>query len=101
MDKQLKQIAQNRYAQDDFVKAVFELALEKEWLSLERVIQHDMAKAILADYSCKLGKGYLDDSIFFNNWENVIEIGWRVFFKRTGISKKLVQKNLKQLHDSF
>src|ERR1700689_4986661 len=74
MDDRLKQMAETRYGQPEFLSVLFDLALEDQWFDLQHIIQHDMAKAILADYSYELGKGYLNNDIFFNNWEDVIDV---------------------------
>jgi len=101
MDKQLRELAESRYGQTEFVGTLFELALEERWLDLQHLIQHDMAKAILADYSSNLGQGYLDPQIFYAYWEDVIEIGWNTFCSRTGIPRESVRSRLEQLHNAI
>jgi hypothetical protein len=101
MDKQLKDLAESRYGQPEFVNTLFELAVEGQWFDVQHVIQHDMAKAILADYSFKLGRGYLNSQIFNDYWEEVIEIGWKTFCSRTGISRESVRTRLKELHNTI
>jgi hypothetical protein len=101
MDKELKDLAEKRYGQQEFVNTAFELAVEGKWFDLQHVIQHDMAKAILADYSVKLGRGYLNLQVFNDYWEEVIEIGWKTFCKRTGISREKIRTTLKKLHNEI
>jgi hypothetical protein len=101
MDKQLKELAEHRYGQTEFVKTMMELAVEGQWFDLQHVIQHDMAKAILADYSFKLGRGYFNLQIFNDYWEDVIEIGWKTFCSRTGIPRENVKAKLKELHNAI
>jgi hypothetical protein len=75
MDDRLRKIAEDRYGQKEFLSALFDLALEEQWFDLQHLIQHDMAKAILADYSLEQGKGFLNQDIFYSNWdwlENVL-----------------------------
>ena len=86
MDERLKEFAESRYSQPEFLKALFELALEEQWFDLQHIIQHDMAKAILADYSYELGKDYLNNDIYYNNWEAVIDVGWSKFCGHTGLT---------------
>jgi hypothetical protein len=97
MDEQLRELAERRYGQEEFLRTLFELALEDEWFQLRHLIQHDMAKAVLADYSCRQGKGYLDSQIFYNSWEEVIDIGWQAFCTHTGIPKDKVNQRLQEL----
>jgi hypothetical protein len=99
MDDRLKQLAENRYGQPAFLSVLFDLALEEQWFELQHVIQHDMAKAILADYSYEMGKGYLNNDIFLNHWEEVIDVGWTKFCSHTGLSMDKVKSNLKSLRD--
>lgn len=101
MDDQLRHLAQRCYGQEQFLRTLFDLALENEWFQLQHLIQHDMAKAILADYSCRQGKGYLDSQIYYDNWEEVIDIGWQTFCNHTGISRERVIKQLKQVRESI
>lgn len=97
----MKELAESRYGQPEFVSTLFELALEDQWFDLQHLIQHDMAKAILADYSSKLGRGYLHSQVFYDYWEDVIEIGWKTFCNRTGISRESVRTRLKELHNAI
>jgi hypothetical protein len=101
MDKQLKSLAESRYGQPEFLSTLFDLALEEKWFDLQHLIQHDMAKAILADYSYNLGRGYLNTQIFNEYWEDVIEIGWNIFCCHTGISREKIAARLKDLRDAI
>jgi len=101
MNEQLKELAQARYAQQEFLRALFDLALEERWFELQHVIQHDMAKAILADYSVHMGKGYLNSNIFFDNWEEVIQIGWQAFSDHTGIPLEQVKTRLSEISNNI
>jgi hypothetical protein len=101
MDAQLQTLAQERYSQKELLNTLFELALSEQWFDLQHVLQHDIAKAILADYSYNLGQGFLDPKIFYEHWEEVIEIGWQIFCKHTGISRQQVQEKLSQLHETI
>ena len=101
MDERLKELAESRYRQQEFLSVLFELALEEQWFDLQHVIQHDMAKAILADYSYELGKGYLNQDIYLSNWEDVIEIGWKAFCKHTGLTMEKVNVHLSQLREAI
>jgi hypothetical protein len=74
MDDRLRELAENRYGQKEFLSALFDLALEEQWFDLQHLIQHDMAKAILADYSQEIGKDYLNQEIFYD----------RMLFKSAG-----------------
>jgi hypothetical protein len=99
MDEKLKQLAETRYSQKEFLGILFELAVEEQWFDLQHMIQHDMAKAILADYSYELGEGYLNTDIFFQHWEEVIEVGWCAFCQHTGLPREKVKLRLEQLRD--
>jgi len=44
MDDKLRDLAENRYAQKEFLAALFELAVEEEWLAVQHMVQHDMAR---------------------------------------------------------
>ena len=101
MDNHLRQLAERSYGREQFLRTLFELALEDEWFQLQHLIQHDMAKAILADYSCRQGKGYLDSQIYYDHWEEVIDIGWQVFCNHTRIPKEKVIQHLKQLRETI
>jgi len=97
----LRMLAQERYSQKEFLSTLFELALAEQWFDLQHMLQHDMAKAILADYSYNLGCGFLDTKIFYEHWEDVIEIGWQIFCEHTGISREQVRSKLSQLHEAI
>jgi hypothetical protein len=101
MDQRLRELAESRYGQKEFLSVLFDLALEEQWFDLQHVIQHDMAKAILADYSYELGKGYLNQDIFFNHWEDVIEVGWDTFCSHTGLAREQVKLRLQQARDAI
>jgi hypothetical protein len=101
MDDRLRQLAETRYRQPFFLQALFELALEEQWFDLQHMVQHDMAKAILADYSLENGKDYLNQKIYFDYWEDVIEVGWTAFCNHTGLSREKVNQQLAQLRNSF
>ena len=60
-----------------------------------------MAKAILADYSYELGRGYLNQDIFYNNWEDVIEVGWNIFCEHTGLTREKVNLQLARLREAI
>ena len=97
----LQELAENRYGQDEFLKVLFDLALEDQWFDLQHMIQHDMAKAIIADYSYELGQGFLNQEIYFSCWEEVIEIGWGKFCEHTGLSRDKVRFNLEKLREAI
>ena len=101
MDDRLRELSEGRYAQQEFLKALFDLALDEQWFELQHCIQHDMAKAILADYSYELGLGYLNQDIFYKNWEDVIEIGWQIFCTHTGLTREKVNLCLAQLREAI
>ncbi len=101
MDDQLKRMAESRFGETELLKTLFDLALEDKWFELQHVIQHDMAKAILADYSLYVGQGYLDSKIFYDNWEEVIEVGWQNFCKHTGLSREQVNAHLADLSNQI
>jgi len=101
MDKRLRELAEVRYGQKEFLSALFDLALEEQWFDLQHLIQHDMAKAVLADYSMEQGKGFLNQDIFYNNWEDVIAIGWSTFCKHTGITMDQVNLSLQKLSEKI
>lgn len=101
MDERLQELAEMRYTQPFFLKALFELALEEQWFDLQHMVQHDMAKAILADYSLEKGQDYLNQKIYFDYWEEVIEVGWRAFCDHTGLPRDKVNQQLAQLRNSF
>ncbi len=97
----LREIAESRYAQEVFLSTLFELAVEEQWFDLQHMIQHDMAKAIIADYSYEIGKDYLNQDIYFDSWEDVIEIGWDKFCAHTGLSRDRVNSHLRQLREAI
>ncbi|MBK8220969.1 MAG: hypothetical protein IPK73_08100 [Candidatus Obscuribacter sp.] len=99
MDDRLKELAEMRYGQSEYLKVLFDLALEDNWFDLQHMIQHDMAKAILADYSYEKGLGYLNQEVFFDFWEEVIEVGWSIFCRHTGLSRERVDKALANLRE--
>lgn len=101
MDERLRELAESRYGQTEFLSTLFELALEEQWFDLQHLIQHDMAKAILADYSYELGKGYLNQEVFYSNWEPVIEVGWRIFCNHTGLTMDNVNSHLTELREAI
>ena len=100
MDERLRDLAESRYRQREFLAALFELALEEQWFDLQHMVQHDMAKAILADYSYELGRGYLNKEIFLDHWEEVIEVGWGAFCEHTGLSREKVNHKLRSLREA-
>ncbi|MDX2106274.1 MAG: hypothetical protein SFY67_07720 [Candidatus Melainabacteria bacterium] len=97
----LKELAEQRYSQEVFLRALFDLALEEQWTDLSHMIQHDMAKAILADYSLEQGLGYLNQKIYMEFWEDVIEIGWVEFCRHTGLERDKVDMRLKQYREAI
>jgi len=101
MNDRLRELAETRYQQPEFLKVLFELALEEQWFDLQHMVQHDMAKAILADYSLEQGKGYLNQDIYFSHWEDVIEVGWRAFCDHTGLPREKVNQQLATLREGF
>src|ERR1700731_787049 len=101
MDERLRQLAETRYKQPFFLQALFELALEEQWFDLQHMVQHDMAKAILADYSLEQGRDFLNRQIYFDHWEEVIEVGWAAFCLHTGLTPEKVKQQLASLRDGF
>jgi hypothetical protein len=101
MDHRLKELAEMRYRTPMFLKALFELAVEEHWSVLQHMIQHDMAKAILADYSLEKGYDYLDQKIYMTHWEDVIEVGWSAFCAHTGLTREKVDQHLAALRDGI
>ncbi|MBY0357631.1 MAG: hypothetical protein K2W82_06485 [Candidatus Obscuribacterales bacterium] len=97
MDDRLKEIAEERYQRPEFLRTLFELALENQWFDVRHMVQHDMAKAIIADYSLEQGLGYLNNQIFFDNWESVIDVGWSAFCAHTGLTRDRVSQQLQSL----
>lgn len=101
MDERLKEIAESRYRQQEFLRTLFDLALENNWFDLRHMVQHDMAKAIIADYSLERGLGYLNNDLFFAHWESVIDVGWSAFCSHTGLTRELVSQQLQELGESL
>ena len=99
MDPRLAELAESQYRQPAFLTQLFELAVEEQWSVLQHMIQHDMAKAILANYCIEKGQDYLKSKAFFESWEEIIQIGWKVFCEHTGLSMEKVQENLHRLHE--
>ncbi len=97
----LKELAEQRYSQEFFLRTLFELALEEQWIDVTHMIQHDMAKAILADYSLEQGLGYLNQKVYMEFWEDVIEIGWMRFCEHTGLSRDKVDLRLKEFREAI
>ena len=100
MDNRLRELAEARYTQEVFLRTLFELAVEGQWFDLQHMVQHDMAKAILADYSYELGKDYLNRDIFLKYWEDVIDVGWNAFCDHTGLSRDKVNQQLRRLREA-
>lgn len=100
MDAQLLKLTEEHYSQEEFLKTLYELALLEKWFELQHLVQHDMAKAILADYSYISGVDYLDQKIFYSSWEEVIEIGWQIFCRYSKISRDYIRAKLNDLHES-
>jgi hypothetical protein len=101
MDEKLQKLAEHRYSQKEFLNTLHELALAEQWADMQHLVQHDMAKAILADYSYINGKDYLDTKIFYTYWEEVIAVGWEIFCERSGISGEHIRIKLSQLHETI
>ena len=101
MDDRLKEMAEARYGQREFLSALFDLALEEQWFDLQHMIQHDMAKAIIADYSFELGRDYLNQELFYKYWEEVIDVGWTTFCAHTGLTRDKVNTNLAKLRETI
>jgi hypothetical protein len=97
----LKELAEQRYSQEFFLRTLFELALEEQWIDVTHMIQHDMAKAILADYSLEQGLGYLNQKVYMEFWEDVIEIGWMRFCEHTGLTRDKVDMRLKEFREAI
>lgn len=95
----LRELAEFKYGQEVFLRVLFDLALEERWFDLRHMVQHDMAKAVIADYCRELGKReYLDEKIYLDCWEEVIDIGWTKFCQHTGITRDRVDTYLSRLH---
>jgi hypothetical protein len=101
MDARLKEIADEHYQQQEFLQTLFELAVENKWFDVQHMVQHDMAKAIIADYSLEQGQGFLNSQLFFDNWEQVIDVGWAAFCTHTGLSRERVMKQLQKLKNEM
>ena len=97
MDARLKELAEVRYQQQEFLQTLFELAVENQWFDVQHMVQHDMAKAIIADYSLEKGLGFLNSQLFFDNWEQVIDVGWDAFCQHSGLSRDKVNQHLQEL----
>lgn len=101
MDERLKEIAEDHYRQQEFLQTLFELAVENQWFDVQHMVQHDMAKAVIADYSLEQGLGFLNQQLFLDNWEQVINVGWNAFCDHTGLSRERVNKQLQKLGDQM
>lgn len=101
MDARLKELAETRYTQQEFLQTLFELAIENKWFDVQHMVQHDMAKAIIADYSIEQGLGFLNSQLFFDNWEQVIDVGWDAFCQHSGLTRDRVNKQLQELGDGL
>lgn len=101
MDDRLNELAKMRYGQPFFLQALSELAVEDQWFDLQHMVQHDMAKAILADYSLEKGCDYLDTSIYLAHWEEVIEVGWTTFCHHMGWTRDRVNEQLFQMRNGI
>lgn len=97
MDEKLRELAEKRYRQQEFLQTLFELAVENQWFDVRHMVQHDMAKAIIADYSLEQGLDYLNTSVFYDTWESVIEVGWSAFCTHTGLTRERVDRHLQDL----
>jgi hypothetical protein len=100
MDPRLRELAELKYQQSEFLKTLFELAVEEKWSMLQHLVQHDMAKAVLADYMTERGENYFVSPRFFDHWEEVIAVGWQAFCNHTGLSPESVQQKLGALRDT-
>jgi hypothetical protein len=101
MDVRLREIAESHYRQKEFLQTLFELAVENNWFDVQHMVQHDMAKAIIADYSQEKGMGFFNSQLFLDNWEQVIEVGWEAFCGHTGLTRERVQKKLLSLRNDM
>ena len=101
MDERLREIAEVHYQQKEFLQTLFELAVENQWFDVQHMVQHDMAKAVIADYSLEQGMGYLNQQLFLDNWEQVIDVGWNAFCNHTGLSRERVMKQLQKLGNNM
>lgn len=101
MDERLREIAEVHYQQKEFLQTLFELAVENQWFDVQHMVQHDMAKAVIADYSLEQGLGYLNMQLFLDNWEQVVDVGWNAFCNHTGLSRERVMKQLQKLGNNM
>jgi hypothetical protein len=101
MHDRLRELAETRYRQPIFLATLFELAVEEQWFDVQHLVQHDMAKAILADFSLEQGLGYLNSQVYYDYWEDVIDIGWDAFCDHTGLSRERVKIQLEQLREAM
>jgi hypothetical protein len=99
MDQRLRELAEFRYHHSEFLKTLFELAVEDQWPALQHMVQHDMAKAVLADYFWERGENYFASPRFFDNWEDVIAVGWTAFCDHTGLTMDTVQQKLHTIRE--
>lgn len=95
--ERLQELADLKYGQEAFLRVLFELALEEKWFDLRHMVQHDMAKAVIADYSNELGTDYLNQELYLDCWEEVIDIGWTKFCQHTGLPREKVDTHLADL----
>ena len=65
------------------------------------LVQHDIGKAILADFSLEQGLGYLNSQVYYDYWEEVIDIGWDAFCSHTGLTRERVKVQLEQLREAM
>jgi hypothetical protein len=101
MDDRLQNIASEHYGQKEFLATLFELAIEEQWFDVQHMVQHDMAKAVIADYGYELGFGFMDGDLYQKHWEEVIEIGWQTFCNHTGLSRDKVRAQLTSLRNNL
>lgn len=99
MDSRLKELAESRYHQQQFLATLLELAVEQQWFDVRHLVQHDMAKAILSDYSYEIGRGHMHMPTYYDNWEEVVAVGWQAFCEHTGLPQDKVQQHLQALGD--
>ncbi len=101
MDLRLRELAQEKYKQEQLLSTLFELTLAEQWFDLQHIVQHDIAKAVLADYSFEKGEDFLDTTTYYAHWEEVIEIGWEIFCQHTKMNREDVRAKLSQLHENI
>ncbi|MBX9879905.1 MAG: hypothetical protein K2Y22_15715 [Candidatus Obscuribacterales bacterium] len=99
MDSRLQEIAESRYHQQQFLATLLELAVEQQWFDVRHMVQHDMAKAILSDYSSEIGRGDMHMPTYYENWEEVVAVGWKAFCDHTGLSQEKLEQHLQALGD--